>query len=380
MMKHIKTVMTALIAGMFAACTQDVAVEPVAPTMIPVDEEGVEFYSPGISLPEGEGNHDMTTRASYYDGKLNGVYFTWVESDKLGIFPAIADASQVKMNFYQLTSTGESSGGVSKALFKPESMEFAWQGGQKYRAYYPYTTAATEATNIPMDYSNQTQTGKPNLSDYFAGGTKEDYYNTEKTASAHLTAASFLVSDEQTAESASSMMHFKMSHIGGVVRFYLVLPTTLNADITEVRLVATKPVFHETAKLDITTGTTTPTGEATNNLTLKLTGAHVKYTASTDERGNYLIAYMMAYPVALTTALAAGDGLYIYAKGKNTDKEDVYFRSVNLTKKDISAGKLTQFSVYENTYDEPIDMQAITVQQWQKGLEIDNGGKGTENW
>lgn len=380
-MKKSKLIALAIAAsGLFSACSSGPNISEQTPsTLIPIKESGILFIAPGIALPEGEGNHDMPTRASYYDGTRQGVYFDWVVGDKVGIFPVTTPSQQAVFTVKTVNNTAEQDdNGVSRAVFNSDNGDFHWVTENTYRAYYPYTSAATDITAVPMDYRGQVQEGKPDLTDHF-NGSKENYNATEKTSSAHLTAKSFLLSNGAQ-PTADDKMHFKMSHLGGVVRFYLVMPIDIDADITEVRLVATKPVFHEQATLNVNNGTTPPAGSASNNLTLKLNNVHAKYVAEAYD--HYVIAYMMAYPVALTTALTSVDGLYIYVRGKDTSSNDVYFRSVSLTKKDITAGKLTQFSVYQREYDEPVDMQPITVQEWQDGLTLSNGedGKGTENW
>lgn len=359
------------VATMLTACS-DIEQEAMKK---PADENGILFLAPGVSLPEGEGNQDLNTRATYYDGQKGGVYFDWKEGEVVGIFPIVAEGEQMKYECKTVnTSAADAGDGISKAYFRQEVADFSWTVGLNYRSYYPYIADAT-ITAVPLDYTGQQQTGKPDMENYF-NGDKANYYATEKTASKHLSEKSFLLSAETQPEE-NKPLGFKMNHIGGIVRFYLALPATINASISEVRLVATKAVFHEQATLNVQTGETTPTGEPTNNLVLKVTDVTLPGTTY----GNYLVAYMMAYPVALTSNAVLGTTgkLYIYVKG-NDGAKDVYFRSGALTKKDITAGVLTQFSVKPTEKDDPIDVQPITVEEWQEGLTLDNDGTGTGNW
>lgn len=371
--------MAILTAGIFTACSDQLPLDENI--LSPVDEAGTVIFAPSITIPEGDGNHLLTSRATYYDGNSQCVFFEWTEKDVVGIFPLVDNATQLKYDCKKVTTTAESANdGVSKAQFKPEDADFAWTAGQQYRAYYPYTPAAADIIAILLDYTNQTQIGKPDMTAYSVGEEKLSVYNeSERAASAHLTAKSFLLSEVALAEEAKPL-GFKMKHLGGVLRFFLTLPNDINADITEVRLVATKPVFHEKAVLNVLAGTTTVTDEATNNLCLKLDNVHVKYEAG--KYDHILAAYMMAYPVALTSndILGANGKLYIYVKGKDGDDNDLYFRSGAIKKKDIVAGQLTQFSVSPTDKDDPIDLQPITVQQWEDGLNLDNDGKGTGDW
>lgn len=335
-------------------------------------------YAPDVAMPVDDGNQDMT-RGSYYDGLAGGVRFDWVVGDVVGIVPTEVDkAQQMRFECKTVTTTSEDSqDGVSKAIFKLEDADFAWTSGQYY-VYYPYTSEATDVTAVPLDYTGQKQTGKPDMVDYFkADGNKADYYATEKTASEHLSEKSFMLSDVTSV--SNNVLPFKMHRLGGIVRFYLALPKELDVSVSEVRLVATKAVFHEHATLNVLTGAITPTGEATNNIKLDITGVTL---SGSNTYAHYLVAYMMAHPVKLTNVLDSSDKIYIYVRGKNTsNNEDVYFRSAENAKKDIVAGKLTQFAIRAAEIEEPIDVQAITVQEWQDGLTMDNNdGKGTGNW
>lgn len=375
------------VAGMLTACTEELVVEtpdvPLTPDTLltPEDDDNTNalFLLPSITMQEEGTEEQPVTRASYYDGKTQRLMFEWKETDVVGMFPCDANASQQKFDFKKLNQSAaeESGDGVSKAVFKPENTDFQWRNEYSYRAYYPYTTSAQDITSIAIDYSGQTQTAKPDFSAYKNSDT-ETYYQSELNASAHLTAKTFIMSNQVTPSTSTESLSFKMKHVGGVVRFYLVFPETVNADITEIKLVATKPVFHENATINVLDSTSTPTGEATNVLSLSLAGVHVEKTPSTDAYGHYLLAYMMAYPVKLTEVLSDGS-LYIYTQGTDASGNGIYYRSISITKKDINAGGLTQFSVYQNL-DDPISMQPIGVEEWKAGLEFSNDGKGTEDW
>lgn len=365
-----------------SACSGTQTEDPMP--LVPSEAEDVMLYAPEVLLPEGEGI--VPTRGSYYDGVKEGVYFDWVAYDKenqtgdvAGIVPITDGAQQLRFECKSVSTTAEDApDGVSRALFRREEADFAWNPALTYRAYSPYTSLATDVTAIALDYTGQQQTGKPNMADYFDENSNHAaYYATERSASAHLTAKTFLLSAPAT-PSSENALRFKMNHLGGILRFYLAMPASTNIDVTEVRLVATKAVFHESASLNIQSGTTTPTGEATNSLILKTNAVRLD---GSDVYDHYLVAYMMAYPVALTSndVLGANGKLYIYAKG-NDGTKDVYFRSGSITKKDIVAGQLTQFSVKPTEKDEPIDVQPITVQEWQAGLTLNNDGNGTESW
>lgn len=370
--------MAILTAGIFTACSDQLPLEDNI--QYPAEEAGTLIIAPSITLPEGEGNDLLTSRATYYDGNTQRVFFKWSNGDKVGIIPCTENPEQVQFNCNDQTIT--QADGIYKAIFNPDNLDFAWSTDFNYRAYYPFfkpTDGLADVKSIPLDYDGQIQEGKPDVDNY-VNGDKSNYNKTEITSSAHLTAKSFQVSDISKPSSENGSIYFQLSHIGGVVRFYLTLPTDIDANITEVRLVATKPVFHEKAVLNVLDGTTTVTDEATNNLCLELDNVHVKYEAG--KYDHILAAYMMAYPVALTNdnILGANGKLYIYVKGKDGGNNDLYFRSGAIKKKDIVAGQLTQFSVSPTDKGDPIDLQPITVQQWEDGLNLDNDGKGTGDW
>lgn len=372
-----------LVGSMMYSCSETV---PGTNSQILSLEDGILVYAPDVAMPVDGGNQDMT-RGSYYDGNKGGVYFDWVAYDSetgigdiVGVVPTTGEqAQQMRFECRTVSTTSDyAQDGVSKAVFKQEDATFALQTNQDYYVYYPYTSEAMDVTAIPMDYTGQQQTGKPDMVDYFkADGNKANYYATEKTASKHLSEKSFMLSD--LTRVSNNVLPFKMRRLCGIVRFYLALPKDLDVSVSEVRLVATKAVFHEHATLNVLTGAITPTGEATNNIKLDITGVTL---SGSNTYAHYLVAYMMAHPVKLTNVLDSSDKIYIYVRGKNTsNNEDVYFRSAENAKKDIEAGKLTQFAIKATKIEEPIDVQSITVQEWQDGLTMDNNdGKGTGNW
>lgn len=337
--------------------------------------------APIVALSEEDGNPLMSTRATYFNGEDLRVYFTWEKGQIIGITPIVAEAQQIKYECKSVSETAEeATDGISRALFKPEDAEFAWTVGQTYRAYFPYTPAI-DMTAIPLDYSGQQQTGKPDMESYYKGGDNlQTYYESEKLASAHLTAKSYMISAETTAE-ANKNLPLKMSYLCGIVRFFLTMPIA-EITVSEVRLVATKAVFCENATLNLQTGSVTPVEPLTNNVVL--TFANTTVQGDVDVEGsNRLAAYMMVHPVELTNDDVLGNNgkLYIYVKGE-IDGDEVYYRSGAIKKKDIVAGDLTQFSVSPKDNNDPIDVQPITLQEWQEGLTLTNGeeGTGTGNW
>lgn len=353
-------------------------------TQLPGEEEPTPmaealFNAPSVVMPEDVVMPAMSTRATYFDGEKLGVSFSWEKGYFAGITPMLDSAPQMKYECKNVSATAEeATDGISRANFRQEDANFAWVAAQKYRAYFPYTTAA-DITAIPLDYSGQQQNGKPDMEDYYkAGSDKTNYYATEKSASKHLTEKSYMISNVTTAE-ANKDLSFKMSYLCGIVRFFLTMPIA-EIKVTEIRLVATKAVFQEKVTLNMLDGKTTPQTQPTNNIVLTLKDAVLKGNESV-EGSNRLVAYMMAHPVELTNDEILGNNgkLYIYVKGESNGK-DVYYRSGAIKKKDIAAGVLTQFSVSPTEKDEPIDVQPITVQEWQAGLTLNNNGKGTESW
>lgn len=362
-----------LVGSMMYSCSETV---PGTNSQIQSLEDGILVYAPDVAMPVDDGNQDMT-RGSYYDGNKGGVRFDWVVGDVVGIVPTTGDkAQQLRFECKTVTTTSEDSqDGVSKAIFKLEDADFAWTSGQYY-VYCPYTSEATDVTAVPLDYTGQQQTGKPDMENYF-NGDKANYYATEKTASEHLSEKSFMLSEVTSV--SNNVLPFKMHRLGGIVRFSLTMPFA-EINVSEIRLVATKAVFCEKATLNVQDGSITPVGPQTNNIVLTLNDVSMNGKADV-EGSNRLVAYMMAHPVKLTSDAVLGNNgkLYIYVKGESNG-EDVYYRSGAIKKKDIVADSFTQFSVSPKDNEEPIDVQAITVQEWQDGLTMNNDGKGTGNW
>lgn len=382
-MKNTFILMLMAAAGVVTSCstTDDVAmIDDITAESPSTKEDGVAalIVVPGFATNDTAGE-EATTRASYYDGTTQKLLFEWNENDKLGIFPMQAKSSQQKFSFSKRVSNVDgATDAVSHAVFTPDDLAFAWVNGGDYRAYYPYSSSSADIEAMKLDYTGQKQTGKPDFTAYKAGRS-DDYNKSEIDASAHLSAKTFLQSAVSTP--TDDNIQFKMEHLGGLVRFYLVLPESVNANISEIRLVASKPVFHEKVEYNLLEGTLSSyLDEPQQYLTLALENAHVEKTSS-DAYGHYLLAYMMAYPIALTTELTSTDKLYIYVNGKDAGGNDVYFRSNSITKKDITKGGLTQFSVKPNATEDPISLQPISVQEWKDGFNANNNnGSGTGDW
>lgn len=408
-----------MVLAMFVACTKDDGA---------TDQENGAF----VFRPDFTDGGEPTRSTFIFDGSI--LRFGWTQYDRLGIYPTYQLAREEDQeNGTQAVTAGPTpketqeqglfvcaEGGESTVHIEPEkSMAdgFMWADGYNRTAYFPYRIEnspnrepAVYYNAIPFDFSGQVQKGYVDMTAYYNGTgdlsnndtkwgpTNLTYKETERKACEHLGMYDYMISPE--IQYVSSHIRFPLHHIGTVARFFLVTPEE-QMRLVSLKLVASEPIFYTRCTADLTSmpynsgavdgndglklksGTAYPGGlqihpveeSKTAMLELKFPGkgsGEEVLTQKIEEKmyGNYLIAYLMMYPV--NTADAKELYVYLDAESLNSDGtpsgEIKHYRTTNLNTpgntKNMFSGKYYQWTYRTLDDDHPIELTA-TVIPWQ---------------
>lgn len=170
-----------------------------------------------------DGDPDTKTILTFIE---SGVRFTFIEGERLGIFPyAVENAPQMPFFLHAIDAT-------TCSLDCPG---FALTDGVNYGAYYPYDyTDRLKATDVPVNYTGQTQTS--------VDGT-----------TFNINTADYLVAN---ATPSGGGCLFKMSHIGSLVILDVTAPET--DTYTELSLNSSSASFVTSGTLDVGQSITLP--------------------------------------------------------------------------------------------------------------------------
>lgn len=275
-----------------------------------------------------------------------------------------------------------------------------WTVYAKYNPDFVPTGVKTDGglnyNALPFDFTNQTQKGLVDMNSYYTAGGYNSvaYANSEKTACEHIGEKDVLISSETQFTLPRTIFH--MRHLGAVARFFLLAPDKAMT-LKSLKLICDKKIFYEKGKFDLSThpyaeddtkgirlvGDEAPLQMApqeetlTNNLELKFAnGVTINKTtsASGNPYSNYLVAYLMMYPI---TYNAATDGnLYVYVTAEDSDGKEIHFVSEPLANKTMRSGYYYQWTSLTHEQDGlyPIELTA-TLLPWQNivggGIEVD---------
>lgn len=358
-------------------------------------------------------NGDEDTRSSFvFDN--NVLKAGWIKGDKLGIYPTYntveTDAKKVgpttpgatQQGCFELAEGGEGYIHIDNT----DITDFTWADGFKRTAYFPYNKSFSPYNgnnkvlynSIPFSFEGQTQTGYVNMGAFYKGDasggsgyTNPNYKQSEVDACEHLATSDFLVSPEKELE--GTRIRFPMHHLGAIARFFLLAPKE-NMLLKTLRLVATKPIFFTKGTVDLSSTQYDPNA-ADENDGLKL----VSQTYTTDENrqmkpvessktsvlelsfgdnmktyystatpyGNYLIAYLMMYPVN-----TAGCEMYVYLEAETLDAsgnptgtiKKYRTDNINTTPKNMFSGCYYQWTYRTLDDEHPIELTATEI-PWQ---------------
>lgn len=350
---------------------------------------------------------DEVTRATLSYGS-KGLTINWNVDDKFGIFPTSEDdnsttASKTSMQLFTCYSVYDD---PQNAGINSDYNDFHFLSNYGYTAYYAKTiNPEAHYDNIDFDFTEQTQKGYVNMGAYYKAGNDYNnpkYKDSETAACQHLGDVDILISPEMKRDDTKQRMFFPMRHIGAIARFFLLTPAK-KLKIKELRLISNNKIFYETGKVTLTKhpyveeyepqekpitvtagfdystdkynyGVCLPQFEnpqvtpneasKTNCLVLKFgaNGGGIDNLYSTDtDYGNYLLAYMMMYPINTTD----DDNVYVYVTAEDLEtNKPLYFRTKRLANKNMFSGYVYQWKE-RTTEDTPIELTA-TLQTWQE--------------
>lgn len=199
-------------------------------------------------------DESLSTRTSI----VNGGGFIWSANDTVGIYPS--SGSQV---FFAMTSGA----GASSATFDGGGWDF--KPSAVYRSYYPFIgDTYLDATNIPVSYLGQSQTGND---------------NPERIGS-----YDFMYTPATSADDGK--LHFSYAHLGTIIQPKITLPAGRYMNMT---LSASEPVFVEQGHFDLTASEPAIVGDVFSySLSIRL---DIGLTTESQ-----LIAYILTAPLDLS--------------------------------------------------------------------------------
>lgn len=418
-MKNILRFSVFALAAVLASCsTEDVFDEtPVAGI-----KAGTEAAISEMPLAE-----ESRSALAYDNGSM---LFTWNNGDKIAIYPKFisaevqrfpdADASpQVVYTYVSGGDTPQQRGVVIGAfgVTEEESTKLDIEGSHNFYAWYPYRSEGPLAApelgyrHMPVDYEGQVQSKNVEIAYYQKDDEK--YLASERTASAHLAQYDYMAAEAEQGEDLYT--YFGFNHLQATVRFYMKVPNPDLDQTFDSLLLFRKndggleqynfvsKGYYDMQEMDFITEDDEYKLEQPAMLKLKLgeegfdlidreaNSSRYGKTSDLYKRGdNYiLIAYMAVAPVNLTLDAHPKPILYLCAHtGTGDDMVKRYYKAT-LSKKNIEAGYLYQWSSSTNE-EQPITFEELEVEEWKEEVGYintvvgDDGSKipgaGTENW
>lgn len=431
MIKHYLYIFICLF--ILSACTSDDIVDEHVPD---VDLTWEEQLLPGASVTvKGFECGDAVSRASW---EFNGqkMVFGWEEGDAIGLYPTAGTATpsenwdadnptlvnpDIKKHplYDQNICLMKGDKAQQSRFFVKEPVkdsqtqrlhnddgEFNWDENDRWTAYKPYNAnfnplanPSVKYTALPIDFSNQTQKGLTDMQALYQGkdgypkGYKNPFYiSTETIACQHLADVDFSFSPEMVWK--GERINFEFRHVGAIARLLMLAPEE-NLTLEKLELICDSKIFHVKGEADLTShvfdaGATNkgvklvgdeaplqirPTDEASQRVELKFS-SNVKIKKPTAENRylNYLVAYMMLYPIDYQSSR---DGnLYVYVTAKDENGKEVHFVSEPLSDRNLKSGYYYQWTLRTHMDDGlyPIELTA-TLLPWQDivgaGIETD---------
>ena len=220
----------------------------------------------------------------------SGLTFTWSDNDKTGVY-----STNNGFALFNLTAGA----GTSRATF--DGGGFSLTDGATYYSFFPYASAATDKTAIPVDFTGQTLTQD---NDMVSPMTKD-----------YLCASA-------VADAGNALFNF--SHLGSFVRTKLNMPAS-----TAVESVDFIPMYTEltqTATVDVTAASNplTPV-ETSPKMTLSLTDVKVPSNGELTLWGAMAPQDLSAANEAVAIVAHSGENLYsARVAGKNLQAGKAY--------------------------------------------------------
>lgn len=379
---------------LLAACSSDhIVIEPDADNAEEAVGIGVK-----IETPVGLGDEFISRSSLTYDDAKDFMAFKWGDDDRIGVFTYNDDASKrQQLPFSQLEGDPRNTDPVLR-YFETNDKEVVVDPEQKYVACLPYFEGKQllDYTEIPVSYTGQRQTAPVDFSNYWNDKTDAAYKASQTKASAHLSQYDYLCTGITTPKPDGSIL-FNLNRMGAVVRFWILINQENNYVYDELQLVNKSKEFTTEATMNAETKTLTATATS-HVMTLKLGEENVGFDM-TEKTNNgtksttpfydyyngtytgYIMAYMMLAPINLQGDDVEHCELYLIAHEKANPENKHYFKATGLSKPNLQPNSFYKWTIIPGE-DTPIEFSNITVEEWRKGTEFDNGdnGAGTGSW
>lgn len=377
-----------------AACSSDhIVIEPATDVAEEVAGIGVK-----IEAPVGLGDEFISRSSLTYDDAKDIMAFQWGNDDCIGVFTYNKDDAEhsSQQKFSQIEGDPRNTDPLLR-YFETNDFKVVVDPNSKYVACLPYfANHPVNYTNIPVSYTGQRQTKPVDFSNYWNNKNDEAYKTSQQAASAHLSQYDYLCTGITTPKPDGSIL-FNLNRMGAVVRFWILINQENNYVYDELQLVNSSKEFTTEATMNAETKTLTATAtshvlslqlgedgegfdmtEKTNNGTKSTTPFYDYYNGTYT---GYIMAYMMLAPINLQGDDVEHCELYLIAHEKANPTNKHYFKATGLSKPNLQPNSFYKWTIVPGE-DEPIEFSTITVEEWRKGTEFNNGdnGAGTGSW
>lgn len=393
-------IISALLLLILSSCSSD----NVVATDVDEEYEGngarmkVDGFLPG----------DDYTRATLQYG-AGGLESFWDPGDAFGVFATSKvtnpETGTLEDNTHapliNFVTKPNQSGSIVNTVAQSEG--FGFDPEYRFTSCYPLPTPNNDGfKKLPFSFEGQVQMGFVDMTAYYTDGkyNSKKYLESEAIACKHLGACDVQISPEMTPVDGVTAS-FHMRHVGAVARFFLLAPAK-KLKLKELKLISDQKIFYTRGTYDLSShpynAAYTPNNDPdhsmdnmnyglslpqyspcqispvedskTDCLTLSFGSTAAVWTmyrtddANYQKYGNYLLAYMMMYPVNTD-----GANVYVYVEAEDEQGNELKFKTKQLESKKMYSGCLYQWKDKTEEY-EPIELTA-TLQSWQ---EVASGG------
>lgn len=309
-----------------------------------------------------------------YDYRTGQAAFSWTIGDEVIVFPVkYVENDEVKTHEAESSTSQvweikavKQSGTQSIGVFEGEDEAVTAHFNESYIAVYPNIRYDRNYTNIPITYEGQKQKESPKIKCYLDGigynttpdaNRLEQYVVSEEAACENLSKFDYLVDKERAATDVAGMMHFNMTRLGSVVRFFMKVPDKVVFD--SLQLYNDSKNFVHTTTLNGATGeyAAIPTKEShVTSLQLGDFGFDYYKSAENDDYyygsgiGWVMTAYMMIAPIDLSAAETKNSTLYLIGR------EPLYYTNVTDYNNDHSGGVIDEAAFNALTAEQKIKL------------------------
>lgn len=266
----------------FSSCSDEDFATTTTVTTDPLDELGavtgtmanVAEFEEGAGEADADADRISAKSQLYYDRVNNKLKFTWTKPeagdvdydakvDHIGIFAEGNTNTQMDFKLDPESELTIQTTSVTGVFMPKDGGLTTITGGTKYYSYFPYTAETLETgeityESVPMSYRGQVQKTNEQMGYYFSYDDDE-FLESEKRAAAHLSNYAYLASD--AVATSGNHVHFKYSHMGSIIRFYMTCPSLASENVfyDSLQVYNGNADFVLDARMNIMTKKLTPT-------------------------------------------------------------------------------------------------------------------------